>query len=430
MTPRPTPDGEGEHFVQPDLFPVEGEPESGGLPTGVNQGTGSEDTQVPASPMDQDPYREQEKRHQRGLNIRDGEDLGFEQTKIPGSYSSRRMPIRTLAPGEAPQVGDTRTPGSRAVHRVVRLREMPSRERPQRGPDGRTFDEADRAALADVSPEDRARSLGHLRGIIDDHQRARSERDAEPVTGSLAGEKEVPRPIDNPFRRVINTESVGVDPMDFEFVEPEDREHASPEFVSKFLSGLYKSGGYVFDRLSINENEHRTIIRSMFGFQKSVREDIELRCIAEGVDPAEVKGEIDKEVEETMLQKIENMRVFAEKLTVEADTLGKLRGLIDKPVLPGSGYEQMDDQAMLRLVSFAVDKFKNMVAVAGARSGLKNEQILAAIRALEAGLLTGPEEDKLDYWRQMTDIAKNYSEQRVNMFRGRIRAAYKFLSTS
>lgn len=397
MTSTNSPDNRPEEVHQDSLLP---EPEAV-----VARSTSDIAQEIAQTAIGKDPYREQKARDRSILESR-GEDIsGFRPTPSPEvSFSEKDDDVEALSLDEdidlAGRLPDTK-------HRE----ELPTRGRSN----WQTLTPSEVMAQRDaMDPLERARQDEINARNIAEIKEGLIKAD-EPKIESVVEKPELQRKFKkrNAFGGAIDLDYYGFKPERVEDVTEDDLAKVDIEYLQSVL--INGRGQYSVSGLSLNPLEYTAIVRNPQAFGRAIT----ARTFAAREQEPDLDRRKDAAVrssEHAFDSKDEVMTKMLTGYMQEEEQLKRLRKEMNSP-----GYAHMSEVQLRGLVSSAMNiSFKNLLDTVAVQEGWDNETRENADNALIKMLLTGKQQDKVNYWKNLTDLNLNWNHAKQVLTRQRL----------
>lgn len=195
----------------------------------------------------------------------------------------------------------------------------------------------------------------------------------------------------------------------------EDLSVVQPAALEKSLygDGIYSIGG-----LAVNEHEYQLIPRSARAISAKVAATT---TRARLIDPKADRrnAAADRSVGHTLIGYADRDGLM-KWLGNEAEKLTEARREMNQP-----GFRHhLDGADWLMLLKGVIDvSFENIVHVVGLRSKWNTQQQTTSRQAMLYNLSKTPQQKRIGYWRDMTDLAIEYNRKKQLVFKSKIRTA-------
>ncbi len=223
---------------------------------------------------------------------------------------------------------------------------------------------------------------------------------------------------------------------DLEAVTQQDSEWLTPEKIGAFLFGtrtelkeLKRQDGVMYqlpvnERLAghviaLNPAEYSIVVQYPERFADRVR--AKTQAVNELTDEAQAKRE--RSVGHALDGKLETMQDHVAKLIEAHRDIRELNAYAHRP-----GRASKREMEVRRLLSVAWNEFTTMLDVVHTARGWDDEKRTQAEATLLKSLTQGPQNQRVNQWWQMLDIADNYLQQRISLFKNRIQASSEIVS--
>ena len=191
---------------------------------------------------------------------------------------------------------------------------------------------------------------------------------------------------------------------------PEDRHHASPEYLSASLNA---ASGRGFNGLAFNAAEYSVILLNPESLEEKVSSSaLKGHSYSNRLRRQEVAihAPIHMYTDRNGLQD-KHLQII-ESLTKERNILDELGTYIR-----ALGRARTTEARIREVTTFAWQtSFANIITIADYQNGWTERQHQGASEALASNLFTGPQNDRMTHWRDMTDLARTYSNRKRILF--------------